>query len=1140
MGKRFFIYVFSLFFLLTSWIMAPPGFAQDGNNNFQLVYSDPVDDMILNSNTRDVISGSDLDQDGFYEVIVTDYSMGGQAHVFEVTADNTLEWVWSSPGTGSSSTIAAREVKVGDLDGDGFGEIILAISRSGALFPEDAGLYVYEWDGASDNGYGAVPAAVISNDPGLTAGVTEDFIIDDIDNDGRQEIININLTSSVFEDNKCYILSISGTFESSWSINTEAEYSTLNGDFEAGAYDVAVCDLDGDGLKEAVFSIVNTGKLFIVESDAPDSYTPQAYVHLDPGGTGYSLEGMAAADFDGDGADELFIVFYPHRQFVVVNSGPDVSTLNIDDHVCVLREGVGQMGMAIGDQDHGAGSDEPDIYISRFGSLDVGGYIHDFEYIGPDVCDPDSYVEHVIFQDLTPSWEAGVFQLDAPVVDLDGDGNKELLMSYTGDNPSGIQLRMFEFNINAPIITVTSPNGGEEWSAGSNQTISWTSENFIGTVNVAYSPDAGATWKELVSYLPDYGSHEWSVPYDPSTEALVRISRTSSEVPSDISNSYFTLTGASADEIEQSIERGLEWLVSMQNPDGSWGWWEQVAYTGFAVLKLEDRAFELAKNDPAIDGPFDDDYPYRFNVEEGLRYILENAHLLEIFPQAAGDPDVNGNGTGVYIANGESDSSQHASYATGIALMAVVGSRAPEIVVETGDLTGWTYGDVVQDAVDYLAFGQNDFDWPRGGWGYMHNAGWSDNSNTGYVVLGLDFAETATFGFQAIVPAFVKDELNFWIDFIQNDVNGDAEDGGSGYSHPDDWVNILKTGNLIYEMAFCGDEADHPRVVDAVDYIERHWYDNDPDPGFRQNHYQAMYTMMKGFERMGINTISVNGYDMNWFGEIASMIVSSQEDDGHWPWDYWGDEILATSWALLTLERVVPPRLVYVDIKPRSCPNPLNTKDKGVLPVAILGTDGLDVRTIDPGSVRLEGVAPLRWAFEDVATPFINGEYCGCTTEGADGYRDMTLKFDAQEIVATLGEVSDGETRPLYLTANLKEEFGGSHLEGFDCIIIKAKGKKFAKLAVEGDIPESFDLSPVYPNPFNPSTTIAYALPEESLVQLTIYNALGQKVTTLINGRQPAGWYQVRWHPQGIPSGFYVISFSAGDFRRTEKALYVK
>jgi len=94
---------------------------------------------------------------------------------------------------------------------------------------------------------------------------------------------------------------------------------------------------------------------------------------------------------------------------------------------------------------------------------------------------------------------------------------------------------------------------------------------------------------------------------------------------------------------------------------------------------------------------------------------------------------------------------------------------------------------------------------------------------------------------------------------------------------------------------------------------------------------------------------------------------------------------------------------VPVDIKRRSCPNPLNVRSRGVLPVAILGTNDFDVCTVDPASIRLMGIAPLRSALENVATPFEpfvskEGEF-DCTDEGPDDFLDLTLKFDAQEVV---------------------------------------------------------------------------------------------------------------------------------------------
>jgi hypothetical protein len=131
---------------------------------------------------------------------------------------------------------------------------------------------------------------------------------------------------------------------------------------------------------------------------------------------------------------------------------------------------------------------------------------------------------------------------------------------------------------------------------------------------------------------------------------------------------------------------------------------------------------------------------------------------------------------------------------------------------------------------------------------------------------------------------------------------------------------------------------------------------------------------------------------------------------------------------------------VFIDIKPGSCPNPLNVKSKGVLPVAVLGSADFDVSTIDPATVRLsregvEGEVPLlRWSYEDVGTPF-EGELCGCHALNGDGYADLSLKFDMQALIPglELGGVK-GNTLPLTLTGNLKEEFGGTPVKGQDCV----------------------------------------------------------------------------------------------------------
>jgi photosystem II stability/assembly factor-like uncharacterized protein len=82
-------------------------------------------------------------------------------------------------------------------------------------------------------------------------------------------------------------------------------------------------------------------------------------------------------------------------------------------------------------------------------------------------------------------------------------------------------------------------------------------------------------------------------------------------------------------------------------------------------------------------------------------------------------------------------------------------------------------------------------------------------------------------------------------------------------------------------------------------------------------------------------------------------------------------------------------------------------------------------------------------------------------------------------------------------------------------------------------IPDEFVLYNNYPNPFNPSTTIRYALPKQTNVMLKIYNILGQEIRTLVNERQSAGVHSVVWDSrnnlnQAVSSGIYIYRLQAG------------
>ncbi len=137
---------------------------------------------------------------------------------------------------------------------------------------------------------------------------------------------------------------------------------------------------------------------------------------------------------------------------------------------------------------------------------------------------------------------------------------------------------------------------------------------------------------------------------------------------------------------------------------------------------------------------------------------------------------------------------------------------------------------------------------------------------------------------------------------------------------------------------------------------------------------------------------------------------------------------------------------VVVDIKPGSDVNPVNVKSRGVLPVALLGSEDFDVRTVDPASIRLAGVAPLRSAYEDVGAP---GEPLPEVTEqrliayATDGFEDLTLKFDTQAILAALDleTLNDGDLVSLTLEGRSYATDGNSRFVGSDTITILKKGQ---------------------------------------------------------------------------------------------------
>jgi hypothetical protein len=89
-------------------------------------------------------------------------------------------------------------------------------------------------------------------------------------------------------------------------------------------------------------------------------------------------------------------------------------------------------------------------------------------------------------------------------------------------------------------------------------------------------------------------------------------------------------------------------------------------------------------------------------------------------------------------------------------------------------------------------------------------------------------------------------------------------------------------------------------------------------------------------------------------------------------------------------------------------------------------------------------------------------------------------------------------------------------------------------------LPETFSLDRAYPNPFNPTTTLSFAIPIDSEVFLSVYNLQGREVSTLIDANMDAGYHSIVWNADSYSSGVYFVKMIAGEYINTQKLMLVK
>lgn len=400
--------------------------------NYPVSMTDGPDDVVY-GDARSVYAGSDLDQDGLYEIIVPSYLNTGQVAVFEVTANNTMELVWVSPEMGSTNAYPVRRVQTGDLDGDGKGEIIFNLERS---VTDGAGLYVFQWDGVvgSDN-YGT-EAIASYQDPDVVAATdprwsVEYFEVNDVDKDGDQELLIANNGSS--PEDYYIILSVTGNFETGfYSFKEELKIWTRDGVHGGGSsINMMAGNFDGDEYTDIVCQAWNNMTVMMLEATGPDTYVESApvvvgeilaeaynYIRNRTSADDVCLVNGTVMDVDGDGVDEIYLDSYYIGWVMCISGMTDVTAFSLDN-VSVISTQLpytGGLGMSQGDLD---GNGKPNIYTAG------GNGAYQWEFGGGDVTDPSQYK----FSKVYDAPEGLLTTVTAVPTDLDGDSNNELVCS---------------------------------------------------------------------------------------------------------------------------------------------------------------------------------------------------------------------------------------------------------------------------------------------------------------------------------------------------------------------------------------------------------------------------------------------------------------------------------------------------------------------------------------------------------------------------------------------------------------------------------------------------------------------------------------------------------------------------------------
>jgi hypothetical protein len=205
--------------------------------------------------------------------------------------------------------------------------------------------------------------------------------------------------------------------------------------------------------------------------------------------------------------------------------------------------------------------------------------------------------------------------------------------------------------------------------------------------------------------------------------------------------------------------------------------------------------------------------------------------------------------------------------------------------------------------------------------------------------------------------------------------------------------------------------------------------------------------------------------------------------------------------------------------------------------------------TIDISQSNLADIYELKW----LESKDVDGETIDYLLYVKIGVNPPELIYDttSTSIPITYQEFVENVFEPFPMLPRVKVQFSMKATDGIDTVKITGDNRvlfvnRYAYLStVSEGIPTEFALHENYPNPFNPTTTLRFDLPEVSNVTLTIYNMLGQRVRTFNMDDTPAGYHSIKWNAtndygEQVGAGVYLYQLQTKGFVKTRKMVLLK